>query len=157
MDILWAFDSVETQQGHLSDVYSREETSSRNPKYKPSPRPTAKSHQPREVCEGIRWRDFPAKGCGGTELLWRIAPRLSFAVLPGAPHFVCIRNKLQVCFRRGCCLLTLAFCESARCHGDHRLDSSSEQGLVKWAKGIRRSTHFGAGRVPVRSAASLLG
>lgn len=41
-----------------------------------------------------------------------------------------MRNKLQVCFRRGCCLLTLAFCESARCHGDHRLDSSPEQGLV---------------------------
>ena len=41
MDIL-LFHSVETQQGSLSDIYSREEISSQNPKYKPSPRPTAK-------------------------------------------------------------------------------------------------------------------
>ena len=41
VDIL-LFHSVETQQGSLSDIYSREEISSQNLKYKPSPRPTAK-------------------------------------------------------------------------------------------------------------------
>lgn len=34
MDIL-LFHSVETQQGSLFDIYSREEISSQNPKYKP--------------------------------------------------------------------------------------------------------------------------
>lgn len=41
VDIL-LFHSVETQQGSLSDIYSGEEISSQNLKYKPSPRPTAK-------------------------------------------------------------------------------------------------------------------
>ena len=76
----------------------------------------------------------------------------------GSPLFSCpenlisssIRNKFQVCFWPGCCLLTLAFCESACCHGDHHLDNSSEQGVVKWMKRTHSTMHSGAGRVPVR-------
>ena len=86
MDVL-LFHSVETQQGSLSDVYSREEISSQNPKYKPSPGPTVKHNQPQEVCEGTRRQDFPGKGCKGnrvslkdcpSRLLCSLARRTSF-------------------------------------------------------------------------------
>lgn len=73
MDIL-LFHSVETQQGSLSDVYSREEISSQNPKYKPSPRPTAKQDQPQEVCEGTLCQDFPEKGCTGSRVSLKDCP-----------------------------------------------------------------------------------
>ena len=105
---------------------------------------------PRRCVKEHGVRISPKRAARGAEFLWRIAPRLSFVLLPGEPHFIFIRNKFQVCFWPGCCLLTLAFCESACCHGDHHLDNSSEQGVVKWMKRTHSTMHSGAGRVPVR-------
>lgn len=152
------FSSFETQQGGLSDGYGREETASQNCEDKPTPRPAVKGHQRREVCEGhgdgvSLKRAAAEESCSEGPAL--ASPLLcSLELLISSPS----GTQFHVCFRRGWRLLTLAFCESVRCHGDHHLDNASEQGLVKWASRTHSRIHFGAGRPPVKSTAmSLLG
>lgn len=149
MDVL-LFYSVETQRGSLFDIYSRGEISSQSPKYKPRQGQLWNMISPRRCVKEHGVRTSPERAARGKEFLWRIAPHLSFVLLPREPHVIFIRNKFQVCFWHGCCLLTLAFCESACCHGDHHLDNSSEQGVIKWTKRTHSTIHFGAGRVPGR-------